>query len=170
MTMENKISTQKIIPNLWFEKGAEDAVRFYTRVFKDAGIGRMTHYTAEGYEFHQQQAGTVMTIDFSIEGQHFVALNGGPLFTFNEAISFVINCKDQEEIDYYWNRLTEGGDERAQVCGWLKDKFGVSWQVVPTQLNDMISDPDINKVNRVLRAMFQMKKLDVAALAAAYES
>lgn len=111
-----------------------------------------------------------MTIEFIIEGQEFVALNGGPIFTFNEAISLVINCETQEEVDYYWGKLTEGGDESAQVCGWLKDRFGVSWQVVPTVLSDMILDPDTAKVNRVLHVMFQSKKLDIAQLEAAYEA
>jgi Uncharacterized protein conserved in bacteria len=168
--MEKRISSQKITPNLWFDNQAEEAVQFYTSVFKDAKIGRISRYTKDGYEHHQKPEGSVMTIEFIIEGQEFVALNGGPLFTFNESISFVINCDKQEEVDYYWEKLSEGGDENAQVCGWLKDKFGISWQVVPVVLNDMILDPDPEKVSRVLQCMFRMKKLDIAPLQAAYES
>jgi len=167
--MEKRISSQKIIPNLWFDSEAEEAVKFYTSVFKNSKIGRISRYTEAGIEQHQKPVGSAMTIEFTIEGQEFVALNGGPVFTFNEAVSFVINCETQEEVDYYWGKLTEGGDERAQVCGWLKDKFGVSWQVVPTVLNDMILDPDSQKVSRVLETMFQLKKLDIAPLKAAYE-
>jgi Uncharacterized protein conserved in bacteria len=167
--MEKRISSQKISPNLWFDDQAEEAVQFYTSVFRDARIGRVTRYTKDGVEYHQKKEGSVMTIEFIIEGQEFVALNGGPLFEFNESVSFIVNCESQEEVDYYWERLTEGGDEKAQVCGWLKDKFGVSWQVVPTVLNDMILDPDPEKVSRVLQVMFKMKKLDIAPLKAAYE-
>jgi len=167
--MEKRISSQKIIPNLWFDSEAEEAVKFYTSVFKNSKIGRISRHTEAGIEQHQKPVGSAMTIEFTIEGQEFVALNGGPVFTFNEAVSFVINCETQEEVDYYWGKLTEGGDERAQVCGWLKDKFGVSWQVVPTVLNDMILDPDSQKVSRVLETMFQLKKLDIAPLKAAYE-
>ncbi|PPL01859.1 VOC family protein [Parapedobacter indicus] len=168
--MEKRISSQKITPNLWFDNQAEEAARFYTSVFHDSRIGRTTRYTKEGFEHHQKPEGSVMTIEFIIEGQEFIALNGGPIFTFNEAISLVINCETQEEVDYYWEKLTEGGDERAQVCGWLKDRFGISWQVVPTLLNDMILDPDSAKVNRVLQVMFQSKKLDIARLKSAYEA
>ncbi|MGK6351803.1 VOC family protein [Parapedobacter sp. DT-150] len=167
--MEKRISSQKITPNLWFDNQAEEAVNFYTSVFKDSKIGRITRYTKDGIEQHQQRVGSVMTIEFIIEGQEFVALNGGPIFTFNESISFIVNCETQEEIDYYWGKLAEGGDESAQVCGWLKDKFGVSWQVVPAILNDMVLDPDPAKVSRVLQAMFQMKKLDVTLLKKAYD-
>ena len=167
--METRISNLKITPNLWFDNEAEDAVKFYTSIFKDSKIGRISYYTKDGFEFHQKPEGSVMTIEFIIEGQEFVALNGGPLFKFNESISFIINCETQAEIDYYWGNLTEGGDEKAQVCGWLKDKFGVSWQVVPTVLNDMILDPDPAKVSRVTQVMFQMKKLYIAPLKEAYE-
>ncbi len=167
--MEKRISNLKITPNLWFDNEAEEAVRFYTSIFKDSKIGRISRYTKDGFEFHQKPEGSVMTIEFIIEGQEFVALNGGPIFKFNEAVSFIINCENQEEIDYYWDKLTEGGDEKAQVCGWLKDKFGVSWQVAPTVLNDMILDPDPAKVSRVLQVMFQMRKLDIVPLQEAYE-
>ncbi len=168
--MEKRISTQKITPNLWFDSEAEEAVRFYTSVFRNSAIGRISRHTKDGFELHGKPEGSVMTVEFSIEGQEFVALNGGPVFTFNEAISFIINCDNQEEVDYYWEKLGEGGDEAAQVCGWLKDRFGVSWQVVPTALNEMACDPDAQKVSRVLQAMYQMKKLDIALLRAAYES
>ncbi|WP_257666146.1 VOC family protein [Parapedobacter tibetensis] len=167
--MEKRISNQKITTNLWFDSEAEAAAKFYTSVFKDSKIGRISRYTKDGFEFHQMPEGSVMTVEFIIEGQEFVALNGGPVFKFNESISFIVNCETQEEIDYYWKKLTEGGDEKAQVCGWLKDKFGVSWQVVPTVLNDMILDPDPAKAGRVMQTMLQMKKLDIAPLKEAYE-
>lgn len=165
--MESKI--QKITPNFWFSNVAEEAVNFYVSIFKDAQVGRITHYSKEGFEFHGMPEGTIMTIDFQIEGQEFIALNGGDAFTFNEAVSFIINCESQEEVDYYWDKLTEGGDEKSQVCGWLKDKFGVSWQVVPIQLNEMLTDPDIEKVDRVTRTLLQMKKLELSELQKAYE-
>lgn len=165
--MEQKI--QKITANFWFDAQAEEAVEFYVSIFKDAKIGRTTRYTKEGFEIHGMPEGTVMTIDFQLEGQEFIALNGGPAFTFNEAVSFVIHCESQEEVDYYWGKLTEGGDETAQVCGWLKDKFGVSWQVVPIQLNEMVADADTAKVERVTRAFLQMKKLDLKELQKAFE-
>ncbi|MDN7243410.1 VOC family protein [Planococcus sp. N028] len=165
--MENKI--QKITANFWFNMNAEEAVNFYMSVFKDAKIGRKTHYVKEGFEIHGMPEGTVLTIDFQLEGQDFVALNGGDQFSFTEAVSFIINCDSQEEVDYYWDKLTEGGDENSQVCGWLKDKFGVSWQVVPIALNDMVADPDTEKVERVMKALLQMKKLDLHALQQAYD-
>jgi predicted 3-demethylubiquinone-9 3-methyltransferase (glyoxalase superfamily) len=159
---------QKITANLWFDKQAEEAAKFYVSVFKNSKIGRISHYTEEGFEVHGMPAGTAMTVEFQLEGQNFVALNGGPHFKFSEAVSFIINCDNQEEVDYYWNKLGEGGDPKAQVCGWLKDKFGLSWQVTPTVLDDMIADPDKNKANRAMRAMLKMKKLDIAELERAY--
>jgi len=159
---------QKITSNLWFDSNAEEAVKFYISVFKNAKIERITHYGKEGYEIHERPEGSVMTVEFRIEDQKFLALNGGPHFKFNEAISFVINCKTQDEIDYYWEKLSEGGDKKSQVCGWLKDKFGVSWQVVPTILPDMLSDGVREKSENVMRAMLQMKKLDIATLKEAY--
>lgn len=159
---------QKITSNLWFDKQAEEAVNFYISIFKNSKLGRITRYSEEGFEIHQMPAGTVMTVEFWLEGQEFVALNGGPIFKFTEAISFIVNCGTQEEVDYYWEKLKEGGDPSSQVCGWLKDKFGLSWQIVPTVLSDMISDPDTKKSNRAMRAMLQMKKLDIAALEKAY--
>lgn len=166
--MQNKI--QKITANLWFDTQAEEAVKFYTSIFKDSQIGRIIRYGKEGYEIHGMPEGTVMTVDFQLEGQDFVALNGGPHFKFTEAISFIVNCESQEEIDYYWEKLTDGGDEKAQVCGWLKDKFGVSWQIVPIELNDMICDPDPEKSQRVMKALLQTeKKIDIKTLKEAYE-
>jgi predicted 3-demethylubiquinone-9 3-methyltransferase (glyoxalase superfamily) len=166
--MEKTITSQTLSSCLWFNTEAEEAARFYTSVFKDGKIGRTAHYTEEGFEVHGMPAGTVMTVEFEIGGQSFLGLNGGPHFKFNEAVSFIINCKSQEEVDYYWTKLTDGGDPKAQVCGWLKDKYGLSWQVVPTVLNDMILDPDKNKANRVMATMLKMKKLDIKPLEEAY--
>jgi Uncharacterized protein conserved in bacteria len=136
---------------------------------KNSKIGNVTHYGKEGYDIHKKKEGTVMTIDFEIEGQKFLALNGGPIFRFNEAISFQIYCETQDEVDYYWDKLTEGGDKNAQVCGWLKDKFGVSWQVVPNVLVKMLQDKDSKKTENVMRVMLQMQKLDINALTKAYQ-
>lgn len=160
---------QKISPCLWFDDNAEKAVKFYVSIFKNSKVGNVTRYGKEGYEIHKKKEGSVMTIDFEIEGQKFLALNGGPIFKFNEAISFQIYCDMQKEIDYYWEKLTEGGDKNAQVCGWLKDKFGVSWQVVPIALIKMLQDKDSKKTERVMKAMLQMQKLDIDALTKAYQ-
>lgn len=160
---------QKITPCLWFDNNAEEAVQFYVSIFKNSNIGNVTHYGKEGYEIHKKKEGAVMTIDFEIEGQKFLALNGGPIFRFNEAISFQIYCETQDEVDYYWDKLTEGGDKNAQVCGWLKDKFGVSWQVVPTVLIKMLQDKDSKKTENVMRVMLQMQKLDINVLTKAYQ-
>ncbi|MGI0021644.1 MAG: VOC family protein [Nitrososphaeraceae archaeon] len=160
---------QKISSCLWFDNNAEEAVQFYVSIFKNSKNGNVTHYGKEGYEIHKKKEGTVMTIDFEIEGQKFLALNGGPIFRFNEAISFQIYCENQDEVDYYWGKLTEGGDKNAQVCGWLKDKFGVSWQVVPNVLVKMLQDKDSKKTENVMRVMLQMQKLDINALTKAYE-
>ena len=154
---------------MWFDNNAEEAVQFYISIFKNSNIGNVTHYGKEGYEIHKKKEGTVMTIDFEIEGQKFLALNGGPIFRFNEAISFQIYCETQDEVDYYWDKLTEGGDKNAQVCGWLKDKFGVSWQVVPNVLVRMLQDKDSKKTENVMRVMLQMQKLDINALTKAYQ-
>lgn len=159
---------QKITPCLWFDEQAEEAAKFYTSVFKNSSIGRIARYGEAGYEIHGRAAGTVMEVEFELNGQPFTALNGGPIFKFSEAISFQVNCATQEEVDYYWGKLSEGGDETAQQCGWLKDKYGVSWQVVPTALTDMINDPDYAKSQRAMAAMLQMKKLDIEALRQAY--
>lgn len=160
---------QKITPCLWFDNQAEEAAKFYTSVFKNSKIGNMTRYGREGHEIHGREAGTVMTVDFEIEGQMFLALNGGPVFKFNEAISFQVHCETQKEVDYYWEKLSEGGDGKAQQCGWLKDKYGVSWQIVPTVLGEMLRDKDARKSERVMKALLQMKKLDIKKLKQAYE-
>ena len=160
---------QRISPCLWFDNNAEEAVQFYVSIFKNSKIGNVTHYGKEGYDIHKKKEGTVMTIDFEIEGQKFLALNGGPIFRFSEAISFQIYCETQDEVDYYWDKLTEGGDKNAQVCGWLKDKFGVSWQVVPNVLVKMLQDKDSKKTENVMRVMLQMQKLDINVLTKAYQ-
>ena len=158
---------QKITPFLWFAHQAEEAVTFYTSIFKNSKIGRILRYSEEAAKASGQRPGSVLTIEFEIEGQKFVALNGGPQFKFNESISFVVNCEKQEEVDYYWEKLTaDGGQESA--CGWLKDKFGVSWQVTPSVLIDMLHDKDSKKSERVTGAMLQMKKIDIGKLKAAY--
>jgi predicted 3-demethylubiquinone-9 3-methyltransferase (glyoxalase superfamily) len=159
----------RIVPCLWFDDQAEAAAELYTSIFDDSKIVSTLHYSEVGKEFHGKEPGTVMTVAFELNGHPFTALNGGPVFKFNEAISFEIHCQSQEEVDYYWQRLSEGGDRGAQQCGWLKDRFGVSWQVVPTALHEMLSDSDPEKVRRVSEVMLQMKKLDVAALERAYE-
>ena len=158
---------QKITPFLWFDDQAEEAVKFYTSVFENSKVGRILRYGEEAAKASGRPAGSVLTIEFEIEGQKFVALNGGPLFKFNESISFVVNCETQEEVDYFWDNLkADGGEESA--CGWLKDKFGVSWQVVPTVLIDMLHDKDPRKSERVMQAMLQMQKIDINKLKAAY--
>ena len=158
---------QKITPFLWFDDQAEDAVNFYTSLFKNSKIVRILRYTEEAAEKSGRPVGSVLTIEFEIEGQKFVALNGGPLFKFNESISFVVNCETQEEVDYFWGKLTADGGEESQ-CGWLKDKFGLSWQVTPTVLIDMLHDKDPEKAERVMKAMLQMQKIEIPKLKAAY--
>jgi predicted 3-demethylubiquinone-9 3-methyltransferase (glyoxalase superfamily) len=162
-------STQPITPCLWFDNQAEEAAKFYTGIFKNSKIGKISRYTEVGREVHGQPAGKVMTVEFDLNGQPFTALNGGPQFKFNEAISFQIMCRDQEEVDYYWNKLGQGGDPNAQQCGWLKDKYGLSWQVVPTALVELLGDPDREKSGRAMEAMLKMKKLDIAELERAFE-
>jgi predicted 3-demethylubiquinone-9 3-methyltransferase (glyoxalase superfamily) len=158
-----KSNQPKITPCLWFNDNAEEAVKFYTSVFKKSKKGKVSHYG----ENAPMPKGTVLTVVFQIEGQEFLALNGGPYFNFTEAISFVINCKTQKELDYYWEKLSKGG---AKVqCGWLKDKFGVSWQVVPTVINEMITDKDSEKSSRVMQAILKMKKIDIKTLEQAYK-
>lgn len=160
---------QKISTNLWFDNQAEEAAKYYTSIFKNSKIGRISYYGKEGYEIHGMKEGIVMTIEFELEGREYLALNGGPVFRFNEAVSFIVNCENQEEVDYYWDKLKTAGDEKAQQCGWLKDKFGLSWQVVPSRLAKLMSDPDKERAGRVMNAMLQMKKLDIAKLQAAYD-
>jgi predicted 3-demethylubiquinone-9 3-methyltransferase (glyoxalase superfamily) len=169
--MEKKTNIQKISTNLWFSNQAEEAVDFYLSVFKNSRkTGKVSRYGEAGYDTHHMPPGTVMTLEFELEGQRFLALNGGPIFQFNEAISFIVNCETEEELDYYWEKLSAGGDKKAQVCGWLKDKFGLSWQIVPTILSDMLQDKDSAKKDRVMAALMEMKKIDIAALKAAYQS
>jgi predicted 3-demethylubiquinone-9 3-methyltransferase (glyoxalase superfamily) len=160
---------QPIVPCLWFDSQAEEAARYYTGIFKQSKLGKISRYTEAGHEVHGRPAGSVMTVEFELNGQPFTALNGGPLFKFNEAVSFQIMCETQEEVDHYWNRLTGGGDKQAQQCGWLKDKYGVSWRVVPTVLAELMSDPDKEKAGRAMEALLQMKKLDIAELKRAFE-
>jgi len=159
---------QPITPCLWFDTQAEEAARYYTGIFKHSKIVSISRYTEAGREVHGKAPGTVMTVAFELNGQPFTALNGGPIFKFNEAISFQIMCKTQEEVDHYWNKLSEGGDKQAQQCGWLKDKYGLSWQVVPTVLVEMMTDPNKEKSGRAMQAMLQMKKLDIAELKRAF--
>jgi predicted 3-demethylubiquinone-9 3-methyltransferase (glyoxalase superfamily) len=160
---------QKITPCLWFDHNAEEAVHHYVTIFKNSKIVGVTRYGKAGHEIHGRPAGTVMTVAFELDGQPFTALNGGPHFKFNEAVSFQVNCQTQEEVDYYWENLSHGGDEKAQQCGWVKDKFGLSWQIVPTDLQEMLQDLDAEKSNRVLEVLLTMKKLDIAELRRAYE-
>ena len=155
---------QKITPFLWFDDKAEEAVSFYTSIFDHSKVTSVTRYGEEGAEASGRPKGTVMTLAFQLDGQDFVALNGGPYFKFTEAISFVVNCESQDEIDYYWEKLSGGGDEKAQQCGWLKDKYGVSWQIVPAVLGELLNDPDPDKSRRVMKALLGMKKIDIETL------
>ena len=162
-------AVKPITPCLWFDNEAEEAARYYTGIFKNSKIGAISRYGEAGKEVHGQKAGTVMTVQFELNGQPFTALNGGPQFKFNEAVSLQLYCRNQEEVDYYWDKLSKGGDPKAQVCGWLKDKYGLSWQVVPSALGGMLQDKDPEKARRVLAVMQGMKKLDIAKLKEAYE-
>lgn len=158
----------KITPCLWFDDQAEAAVAFYTGIFKKSKVVTVSRYGEAGREIHGKAPGTVMVVAFELEGQTFTALNGGPEFKFNEAISFQVNCETQEETDHYWTKLSAGGDPSAQQCGWLKDRYGVSWQIVPTALVEMLGDPDAGKSQRVMTAMLRMRKIDIAELRRAY--
>jgi predicted 3-demethylubiquinone-9 3-methyltransferase (glyoxalase superfamily) len=160
---------QKITPCLWFDSNAEEAVKFYASVFKNSKIGKISRYGKEGFEIHGKPAGTVLTVEFKLNGQTFTALNAGPEFKFNEAISLQVHCKSQKEVDYYWEKLFQGGDKNAQQCGWLKDKYGLSWQIVPTVVSKMLLDKDVRRSDRVMKALLQMKKIDIGALQRAYE-
>jgi len=153
----------KISPFLWFDTQAEDAANFYTSIFKNSKIGKISRYP----EGAPAPKGSVMTVAFTLDGQEFTALNGGPLFKFTEAISFVVNCDSQEQVDHYWSKLLEGGEDSR--CGWLKDKYGLSWQIIPTVLGRMLSDPDPQKAKRVMEAMLGMAKIDIAGLQKAYD-
>jgi predicted 3-demethylubiquinone-9 3-methyltransferase (glyoxalase superfamily) len=159
---------KKITPCLWFDDQAEAAANYYVSVFKNSKITNISRYGEAGKEVHGRKPGSVMTVAFELDGQPFTGLNGGPLFKFSEAISFQVFCDTQAEVDHYWSKLTLGGDPRAQQCGWVKDKFGVSWQIIPAVLMDMLLDPDATKSQRAMAAMMQMKKLDIAALKQAY--
>lgn len=154
------MTNQKLTTCLWFDNQAEEAANFYTGIFKDSRIDGISRYNSEGYDIHGGKAGSVMTASFTINGQSFLALNGGPLFSFTEAVSFQIFCDTQDEIDYYWNKLTDGGSEGQ--CGWLKDKFGLSWQVIPAILTELLSDP--SKAEKVTKTFLQMKKFDIEKL------
>jgi predicted 3-demethylubiquinone-9 3-methyltransferase (glyoxalase superfamily) len=156
--------TQRITPCLWFDNQAEEAAKFYVSVFKNSKILTVARYTKAGQETHKRPAGSVMTVAFELDGQPFTALNGGPQFKFNEAISLQVNCSNQEEVDYYWDKLSKGGDPKAQQCGWLKDKYGLAWQVVPTVLPEMLKDHESPKAQRAMEAMLRMKKIDIREL------
>ena len=155
---------QRIAPCLWFDDQAEEAAEFYTAVFPNSRIVRIARYGEAGREVHGRPAGTVMVVAFELDGQAFTALNGGPVFKFNEAISLQVNCDTQADVDYYWERLSQGGDEKAQQCGWLKDRYGVSWQIVPSILPEMVGDPDSAGSQRAMKAMLAMKKIDIETL------
>jgi len=158
-----------ISPCLWFDTEAEDAANFYVSIFNNAKINRIARYLDDSHPAHTGRKGTVLTVEFELNGLRFTALNGGPVFKFNEAISLQVNCKTQQELDHYWNKLGAGGDERAQQCGWLKDKYGVSWQVVPEVLPQLLTDKDTTKAKRAMLAMLEMKKLDIAKLQKAFD-
>ncbi len=162
------IAQQKITPCLWFDSQAEEAAQLYVSVFGNSRIGRISRYGNEGQEIHGRPPGSVMTVEFELEGQSFTALNGGPVFRFTEAISLQVGCETQDEIDYFWEKLAAGGGSEGP-CGWLKDRFGLSWQVTPTVLQQMLRDPDPAKAGRVTKAFLQMKRFDIAALQRAYD-
>lgn len=161
--------TQKIRPCLWFDDQAQEAAEMYVGIFPNSRIVDVTRFSEAGQEVHGRPAGSVMTVVFEVEGQQFTALNGGPFFTFNEAVSFEVHCDTQDEIDRYWELLGAGGDPKAQQCGWLKDRFGVSWQIVPNMLDVLIADHESPATRRAMDAMLSMKKLDIAALQRAYD-
>jgi predicted 3-demethylubiquinone-9 3-methyltransferase (glyoxalase superfamily) len=155
---------QKITPFLWFDNQAEEAAKYYVSIFKNSKIGNISRYGEAGKDVHKRPPGSVLVVEFTLEGQRFMALNGGPQFKFNEAISLLIGCKDQAEIDYYWDKLTRGGDPAAQQCGWLKDKYGVSWQVALEGMEQLVGDPSDPGSQRAMEAMMEMRKIDVAKL------
>ena len=159
---------KRIAPCLWFDNEAEEAAKYYVSIFKNSKITHIARYGKAGNEIHGRPEGSVMVASFELDGQPFTALNGGPEFTFNEAVSFQVLCEDQQEIDYYWDKLRAGGDERAQQCGWLKDKYGLSWQIVPAIMEKMFKEHASEKSERAMNAMLQMKKLDIAQLERAY--
>jgi len=160
---------KKIVPCLWFDHEAEEAAKYYTSIFKNSKIVKTTYYGEAGQDVHGQKPGTVLTVAFELDGQPFTALNGGPVFKFNEALSLQVMCDDQKEIDDYWEKLSMGGDSNAQQCGWLKDKYGLSWQIIPKAIMELVGDPKSEKSQRAMNAMLGMKKIDLAALERAYE-
>jgi predicted 3-demethylubiquinone-9 3-methyltransferase (glyoxalase superfamily) len=160
---------QKITPCLWFDDQAEEAAKFYCSVFDHSRITATTYYGHAGFEFHGRPEGSVMTVSFELDGHSFTGLNGGPVFKFSEALSLQVNCHNQEEVDHFWGTLGAGGVPQAQQCGWLKDKYGLSWQIVPVAMLEMLKDPDTKKSQRAMEAMLQMKKLDIAALQRAFD-
>lgn len=164
------VTTQRITPCLWFTDEAEAAAKFYIGIFKNSRITATTRYSSAGFETHHQPPGSVMTVAFEIDGQSLTALNGGPVFKFNEAVSLAVNCSNQEEIDYYWEKLSAGGDPKAQVCGWLKDRYGLSWQIVPNMMDELFKDGESPAGKRTMEAMLKMKKIDIAELRRAHDS
>lgn len=163
-------TVQKITPNLWFDTQAEQAAEHYVSIFNEANILSVSRYIDDGHELHKDKVGQAMTVEFALAGQRFVALNGGPQFKFTEAISFIIHCESQAEVDHFWEQLGAGGDPAAQQCGWLKDKFGVSWQVVPHAAMALLGGDDAAASQRAMRALLGMKRIDIAAMQAAYDS
>ena len=161
--------TPTITPCLWFDNQAEEAAAFYTAIFKNSRVGNVTRYGKEGFEIHGRPEGSAMMVEFELNGQAFTALNGGPVFTFNEAVSFQVACETQAELDFYWDKLFAGGDQQAQQCGWLKDRFGLSWQVFPRVLPELVGDPGSEKSQRAMKAMLQMKKIDLEKIQQAYD-
>ncbi|SFU85919.1 VOC family protein [Pseudoduganella namucuonensis] len=161
-------SINQIVPCLWFDGQAEDAANYYVGIFDNSKITQVSHYSEAGKEYHGHEPGTVLMVSFELNGQPFTAMNGGPQFRINEAISFQVMCESQQEVDRFWSKLTEGGPVEAQQCGWLKDKFGVSWQIVPSVMIEMLKDAASPKAQRAMSAMMQMKKLDIAELQRAY--
>ncbi|MFO7304092.1 MAG: VOC family protein [Gammaproteobacteria bacterium] len=153
-----------IRPCLWFDNQAEEAADFYVSVFPNSKITQITRFNESGSEIHGRSSGTIMALTFELNGQPFMALNGGPMFKFNEAISLIVECDTQQEIDYFWEKLSQGGDPQTQQCGWLKDKYGLSWQVVPSKLSEYLADHTSERARRAMAAILQMKKLDIAAI------
>jgi predicted 3-demethylubiquinone-9 3-methyltransferase (glyoxalase superfamily) len=160
--------TQRIAPCLWFDHQAEEAAQFYVSIFKNSKVVTVTRYSKAGREIHGRLPGSVMVVEFELDGQPFTALNGGPAFTFNEAVSLQVYCDTQEEVDYYWEKLSKGGNPKAQQCGWLKDKYGLSWQVAPTVMTEMLKDHESPKTERAMEAMLRMKKIDIGELERAF--
>jgi predicted 3-demethylubiquinone-9 3-methyltransferase (glyoxalase superfamily) len=166
MSEETAMDTrfQRITPFLWFDDQAEQAARFYTAIFPNSKISQTVRYSKEGAKASGRKEGEVMTVAFELDGQQLTAINGGPVFKFTEAISLVVNCQSQREVDHYWDALSKGGDDKAQQCGWLKDRYGLSWQIVPTLLPELLGDPDPERARRAMEAMLKMKKIDLEAL------